>query len=312
MEKQLDKPIPSLKNQTTSTRHRRKTRSKKTAELVETPAAPEVIPAEPNWCNIVVPNSILDETTKDWVKNLWEKVKEVNDMRKEKEKAPLEEINLDKGQVDVDVGSRYESASMASKETRASYMKVLPSFLGDYNSDKDVLKPQFLYHPNPKILGTSGKQNSKSSFEQEVAKGQSKSSLVLTNEIPLDDPSMSKATKGVTFEPIPINKVGEYCEGGEGNTTLPIECKGVKALAILDNGAGVAIATKKIWEAWGKPTLRRTRLKLQLAYGFKESPLGLLKKMVVTYCRIEYKHTFDVVNFGNQSNFEILLGIPFM
>ena len=57
------------------------------------------------------------------------KVREANDMRKEKGEAPLEKINLDKGQVDVDVGSRYGLASVASKETRASDMKVLPSFL---------------------------------------------------------------------------------------------------------------------------------------------------------------------------------------
>ena len=86
MEKQLDKLIPSLENQTTSSIHRRKTRSKKIEKLVETPAAPEAIPAKPNWSNIVIPNGILDETKKDWVKTLWEKVKKANDMRRRKGK----------------------------------------------------------------------------------------------------------------------------------------------------------------------------------------------------------------------------------
>ena len=36
---------------------------------------------------------------------------------------------------------------------------------------------------------------------------------------------------------VPLNKVGEYCEGEDENTTLPIEYKGVKTMAILDNGA---------------------------------------------------------------------------
>ena len=36
----------------------------------------------------------------------------------------------------------------------------------------------------------------------------------------------------------------------------------VKSLAILDSGAGVAIRAKKVWESWGKPTLRKTRMKL--------------------------------------------------
>ena len=163
LEKQLDKPIPSLENQTTSSKRRRKTRNKKIEELVETSITSKTIPAKPNWSNIVIPNSIPNETTKDWVKNLWEKVREANDMRKEKGEAPLEEINLDIGQVDVDVGSRYGSAFVASKEIVASDMKVLPSFLGDYNSDEGVLKAQSLYHPNPNIFNTSSKQTSTSS-----------------------------------------------------------------------------------------------------------------------------------------------------
>ena len=61
-------------------------------------------------------------------------------------------------------------------------------------------------------------------------------------------------------EPVPLNKVGEYCEGEDGNTTLPVEYNGHKSLAILDSGAGIAIATKQVWEAWIKPAIRKTRL----------------------------------------------------
>ena len=61
---------------------------------------------------------------------------------------------------------------------------------------------------------------------------------------------------------VPLNKVGEYCEGVDQNITLPIEYNDIKTLAILDSGVGVAIATKNIWEKWGKPAIRKTRLKL--------------------------------------------------
>ena len=57
-----------------------------------------------------------------------------------------------------------------------------------------------------------------------------------------------------TLKPVPLNKVGDYCEGEDGNTSLPVEHAGVKSMAILDSGAGVAIATKAIWESWEKPT----------------------------------------------------------
>ena len=66
----------------------------------------------------------------------------------------------------------------------------------------------------------------------------------------------------VRCEPIPLNKVGDYFEGDDGNTTLLVEFNEVNNLAILDSGARVAIATKQVWESWGKPALRRTRMKL--------------------------------------------------
>ena len=43
-----------------------------------------------------------------------------------------------------------------------------------------------------------------------------------------------------------------------------------------------------------------------------ERPLGLLEKVVVTSCGIEYEDTFVVVNFGKEPNYEIILGRPFM
>ena len=83
-------------------------------------------------------------------------------------------------------------------------------------------------------------------------------------------------------------------------------------MAILDSGAGVAIATKEVWDAWGNPALRKTRMKLQLADGYIESPTSLLEKVIVTSCEIEYEHTFAVVDFGKKPNYKIILGRPFM
>ena len=66
----------------------------------------------------------------------------------------------------------------------------------------------------------------------------------------------------VRCEPLPLNKVGDYSEENDSNTTLPIEFNEVQSLAILDSGAGVALVTIQVWEAWGKPTLRKTWMKL--------------------------------------------------
>lgn len=91
-----------------------------------------------------------------------------------------------------------------------------------------------------------------------------------------------------------------------------VEFNNVKSLAILDSGARVVIATKQIWDFWGEPALRTTRMKLQLAGGYVERPLGLLEKVVVSSCNIEYEHTFVVVDFGTKPNYKIILGRPFM
>ena len=114
------------------------------------------------------------------------------------------------------------------------------------------------------------------------------------------------------IKPVPLNKVGEYCEGDDDNTTIPVEFAGKRSVAILDSGAGVAIATKRIWENWGKPALRKTRMKLQLADGYEERPIGLLEKVTVTSCGVEYEQTFAVVDFGLNPNYDIILGRPFM
>ena len=49
-----------------------------------------------------------------------------------------------------------------------------------------------------------------------------------------------------------------------------------------------------------------------LADKFIELPIGLLEKVVVTSCGIEFEHTFAVVDFGKKPNYEIILGCPFM
>ena len=67
-----------------------------------------------------------------------------------------------------------------------------------------------------------------------------------------------------------------------------------------------------MWEKWGKPAIHSTRMKLQLADGYVEKPMGLLEKVVVTSCGIEYEHTFAIVNFGKKNNYDIILGRLFM
>ena len=72
---------------------------------------------------------------------------------------------------------------------------------------------------------------------------------------------------------------------------------------------GIAISTKGTWESCEEPALQKTRMK---ADGCIEKPLGLLKRVIVTSCGVEYEHTFAVVDFGKKPNYDIILGRQFM
>ena len=85
---------------------------------------------------------------------------------------------------------------------------------------------------------------------------------------------------------IPLNKVGDYCKGEDNNTTIPVTYQGTTTLAILDSGAGVAIATKAIWESWGRSALKKIRMKFQIADGYIERSIGLLEGVVISSCGV--------------------------
>ena len=96
-------------------------------------------------------------------------------------------------------------------------------------------------------------------------------------------------------EHISINKVSKKIGPSEGNTTHPVEHGSIISIAILDSGAGISVATKSIWEKWGKPTVRSTRMNLQSADGKLENPIGILENVSLISCGIEYTHSFAVV-----------------
>ena len=53
-------------------------------------------------------------------------------------------------------------------------------------------------------------------------------------------------------------------------------------------------------------------MNLQLADSSLENPIGLLENVTVTSCGIKYEHTFAIVDFGRNTNYEVILGRPFM
>ena len=106
--------------------------------------------------------------------------------------------------------------------------------------------------------------------------------------------------------------MGKTNEHIQGHTTLPVKYGDIESMAILDSGAGISIATKPVWERWGKPTLRKTQMNLQLADGSLNNSIGIVEDITVESCGIEYEHTFAIVDFGVNTNYKVILGQTFL
>ena len=53
-------------------------------------------------------------------------------------------------------------------------------------------------------------------------------------------------------------------------------------------------------------------MNLQLDDGSLENPIGLLENVTVKSCGTKYEHTFAIADFGQNANYEVILGRPFM
>lgn len=111
-------------------------------------------------------------------------------------------------------------------------------------------------------------------------------------------------------EPEQLCKVSQYVKTkmDKGNVTLKISVNDVTNEAILDTRAGISIITKETWETWDKRALRKTCLGLQLANGEIKYPMGLIDNMPMRVCGIKIEHTFAVVDFDQETNYEVILG----
>lgn len=196
---------------------------------------------------IVIPNSFPDEIEEH-----------------HKGKTPITKIKLDKKHVNFDIGSRYGGeTSSKHKSSKASTMKKLPSFLEDKESNKEVRRVPSRYMPSPMILDMANLQallpapvkvtlpfrdilKVKLELWQEVVRCSTKMGINMTNQIPNQENINESASNNVKCEPVPINKVRNYCRGEDGNTTLLVEFMEVKSLAILDSKMGILIATKEV------------------------------------------------------------------
>ena len=262
---------------------------------------------------------------------LWNKIREDKEEREsfsEKE-APLSLIGSSyKGTNIEELVRSMTEIEFEDAKSEANTLATLPSFQGEYEakieiipipSSQQLIPPildmanlrAVLSAPVTATLPLSDFLKVKPEMWDSVANMLQKRGINITKR-DIDNKSL-KGSESVSLQ-LPVCKVTNYEQPSrdKGNTTLPVEFQGTKTMAILDTGAGVSIATKAIWEKWGKRALRKTRMTLQLADKNLELPLGLLEHVIVKSCGIEYEHTFAVVDFGQDPSYEVILGRPFM
>ena len=283
--------------------------------------------------NLLGPETIstttIPEVDEDWGNKLWDAIKTTQGLKgSDYTKPPIDELEFDRNTLEMGARSDYgDQASEASQESKAETLKTLPSYLGSYEAKSEIKKFPNLQMPSHKDLDITNLSALMSApikctlplsdilkVKPELWEDVAKYLKSLGVEMPIMKQNLMEDKKQArkNLAPVPLNKVGDYCEGEDSNTTIPVTYDDVTTLAILDSGAGVAIATKSIWESWGRPALRKTRMKLQLADGYIKRPIGLLEGVVVSSCGVEYEHTFAVVDFGKSPNYDIILGRPFM
>ena len=224
----------------------------------------------------IVLDSLADKTEEDWMRKLWDEIQEANARKEEQGKAPLTELDIDKPQANLEIQSRYNMAEPSdTSSSKASSMKELPSFLGNDADDiDDVKKIPSQYKPSASIIDTTTLHELLSAKVKvtmtlaKILKRRTKLWLEVVKSLkkmdihlPLVDAieKVVKETKpNARCEPISLNKVGDYSEENNSNTTLPIEYNDIQSLVILDSGAGVALIIVQVLKAWGKPALRKT------------------------------------------------------
>ncbi|MCO5577550.1 hypothetical protein L7F22_031381 [Adiantum nelumboides] len=271
----------------------------------------------------------VPEVEEPWPQSLWETIKNRKDKSATLQSAPIPEVVLNNEFYPGDIQSLYgDAGTEVSMDSKPPSLKTFQSLIGKHKARSKIRIVPSQQRATPKMINSKGLQEMLSTpvtctitlsellkisphLWEEMGKHLETKGIKIP--IQTDPPREAKQIGNQqTAQPVPINKVGDYCEGEEGNTTLPVEYNEIKTIAILDSEAEVAIATKQIWEKWGKSALRKTRMKLQLADGYVEKPLGILEQIIVTSCGIDYEHTFAVVDFGKTNNFDIILGRPFM
>ena len=211
----------------------------------------------------MIPNSNVPEVDEEWGNKLWDAVNQAKNETTESVKPSLVEVDFDQKTLELELRSdNYDGESEKLGNSKAETLKTLPSYQGDYEAVSEVRKlPSQKLNSSPKLdianltalmsapirytLPLTDVLRVRPELWKELGLQLKKLGVELPISEKMQNLDTNQKQKQKTYEPVPLNKVGDYCEGEDSNTTIPVDFNGKQTLAILDSGAGVAIATKR-------------------------------------------------------------------
>ncbi|MCO5597639.1 hypothetical protein L7F22_051720 [Adiantum nelumboides] len=235
----------------------------------------------------------IPEIEEPWPNELWEAIRSAKDGSATFQSVPIIEVNTGHEVYQGDIQSLYgDAGTEVSIESKTESLNTLLSYVGEHETRSKTRVVSSQRKAISKMMDTKSMHELMSAPIQctitlsellkirqhvwdEVGKNLEKRGLKIPlQELPSNERSSKTQQEDATAKFVPINKVEEYCDGEEGDTTLPVKYKGIKMLAILDSGAGVAIATKNIHPSASHLVMR---LALELAdksYGLSASSIA--------------------------------------
>ena len=160
---------------------------------------------------------------------MWDVVKCMRNETDESVKPPLVEIDLDQKTLELELRSDYnDEGSENSEHTKTGTLKTLPSYQGDYEAASEVRRiPSQKIGSSPKldIANLTALMSAQIrctlpladvlKVRPELWKELERQLRKLGVDLPISEqlPIEKEIKKKRNFEPVPLNKVGDYCEG---------------------------------------------------------------------------------------------------
>ena len=152
-----------------------------------------------------------------------------------------------------------DQGSVKSVESISRSLRTLPPYMGEYEANSIMAVPSQRMTKREnldtrgliEILSTLGSctitlaELLRIKPEMWANVGECLKKFGIKNPTQRIKEGLDEIEKPGNTRPVPLNKVGEYCEGEDGNTTLPVEFQGVTTMAILDSGSGLRLQPRR-------------------------------------------------------------------